>query len=69
MTVIPTPAACGSTLRSGSRIAYHAFSSPLPYNQTLALQDELVRLRLEARKRDPASSLAKTDLLLLLGPS
>lgn len=57
----------GTMAPSPLPLAYHVFRSPLPYARTLALQDEIVRLRLKARKEHPTSELALRDILLLLG--
>jgi len=48
-------------------IAYHDFSRPLGYHRTLKLQDKIVELRLQAKKDDPSSELARRDVILLLG--
>ena len=48
-------------------IAYHVFSRPLGYRRTLQLQDKIVELRLQAKKEDPTSELARRDVVLLLG--
>lgn len=50
-------------------LAYHIFKSPLSYVKTLALQDAIVQLRLDAKKEDPGSEVARRDVLLLLGRS
>ncbi|KAL7416614.1 hypothetical protein BDY24DRAFT_347467 [Mrakia frigida] len=47
-------------------IAYHVFKRPLAYHRTLQLQDKIVELRLNAKKEDPTSELARRDVVLLL---
>ena len=48
-------------------LAYHVFTRPLPYHRTLELQDRIVEARLQAKKVDPTSELARTDVVLMLG--
>ncbi len=48
-------------------IAYHIVKRPLPYTVGLQLQNDIIDARLEAKGRNPESSVARQDVMLLLG--
>lgn len=54
-------------IQSPLPLAVHVFRRPLPYAQTLRLQDAIFALRSAARKTKPEGELARRDVLLLLG--
>ncbi|WVQ95165.1 lipoyl(octanoyl) transferase [Kwoniella sp. CBS 9459] len=45
---------------------YHIFREPLPYPLGLKLQNDIIDVRLEAKKKDPVGSRGKGDVVLLL---
>ncbi|TYJ53146.1 lipoyl(octanoyl) transferase [Cryptococcus floricola] len=47
-------------------IRYHIFKEPLPYPVGLKLQNDIIDVRLEAKKKDPVGSKGLGDVLLLL---
>ncbi|OCF32662.1 lipoyl(octanoyl) transferase [Kwoniella heveanensis CBS 569] len=47
-------------------LRYHIFREPLPYPLGLKLQNDIIDVRLEAKKRDPVGSRGKGDVVLLL---
>ncbi|WVF67589.1 lipoyl(octanoyl) transferase [Kwoniella sp. CBS 6097] len=61
-----TPCYDPSSTPSLPPLRYHIFREPLPYPLGLKLQNDIIDVRLEAKKRDPVGSRGKGDVVLLL---
>ncbi|WRT68635.1 lipoyl(octanoyl) transferase [Kwoniella shivajii] len=55
-----------STSSSFPPLRYHIFNEPLPYPVGLKLQNDIIDVRLKAKKEDPVGSRGTGDVVLLL---
>ncbi|WWC90463.1 lipoyl(octanoyl) transferase [Kwoniella dendrophila CBS 6074] len=63
-------ATCSTTNSSASSslppLKYHIFKEPLPYPVGLKLQNDIINVRLKAKKDDPVGSRGEGDVVLML---